>query len=252
MTSYVGVDWASRGWLTVATDGDEWSARMYPSIHSVWFEHKDAESILVDIPIGLPESERRGCDGGAKEFLGPERARSVFWTPCRDAVEADTYDDAKQANLDARDDSLSSQAWGLIPRIQEVDRFLRDTTEAQDTILESHPEVCFKALAEESLSSKHVDDGLYARQELLEEVDESIEGVYDSFVEEFIKGQPSWARRIGTSNRDDLLDAMVLAITAKFGDNGFERILDQTNMNATSIPKDKENLPMQIVYAETE
>lgn len=252
MTSYVGVDWASRGWLTVATDGDEWSARMYPSIQSVWFAHKDSESILVDIPIGLPESERRGCDAGAKEFLDPGRARSVFWTPCRDAVEADTYDDAKQANLDARDDSLSSQAWGLIPRIKEVDRFLRDTTEAQGTVLESHPEVCFKTLAEEGLSSKHGDHGVQARRELLEETDESVEGVYNEFVEEYINKQPPWARRIGTSNRDDLLDAMVLALTAKFGDSGFERILDRADSNTASIPRDKEDVPMQIVYAEAE
>lgn len=75
MTSYVGVDWASRGGLTVATDGDEWSAKMYPSIHSVRFAYEDAESILVDVPIGLPESKRRGCDGRTKEFLGSERAR---------------------------------------------------------------------------------------------------------------------------------------------------------------------------------
>lgn len=190
MTSYVGVDWASRGWLTVAVDGNEWTVQMHPSIHSVWFEHDDAESILVDIPIGLPETERRGCDRGAKEFLAPERARSVFWTPCRDAIEQDTYAEAKQANRDAREDSLSSQAWGLIPRIQEVDRFLRDTEEAQDTVLESHPEVCFKAFAEGSLSSKHEDDGLVTRRELLGDVDKNTEGVYDRFVDEYIEGQP--------------------------------------------------------------
>lgn len=250
--SYVGVDWASRGWLVVATDGDDWTARMHPSIHSVWYTHADAKTILVDIPIGLPESERRGCDRGAKEFLGSGRARSVFWTPCRKAVEADTYEDAKRANIDARGDSLSSQAWGMSPRIQEVDRFLRDTTEAQNTIVESHPEVCFRAFAERNLSSKHVSDGLHARRELLEEIDESVEGVYESLVDDHIESPPQWARRIGNSNRDDLLDAMALALTAKVGENNFKRILDSAEANVESIPKDRENVPMQIVYADPE
>ena len=248
MTSYVGVDWASRGWLAVAIDDREWTVQMYPSIHSVWFEHKDAESILVDIPIGLPEEERRGCDRGAKEFLGPKRSRSVFWTPSRDAVEQETYDDAKQANIDARNDSISSQAWGLIPRIREVDHFLRDNVEAQSTVFESHPEVCFKSLSENSLISKHEDDGLDIRQEVLEDTETSAKGVYDRFVQEHIKGQAAWKRRIGNSNRDDLLDAMVLALTGKMGDGEFERILGHTEADVNSVPQDREGLPMQIVY----
>ena len=250
MNSYVGVDWASRGWLAVVVDGDEWTTRMYPSIQSVWFEHREAESILVDIPIGLPESSRRGCDRGAKEFLRPERARSVFWTPCRDAVYQDTYDDAKEKNIDARGDSLSSQAWGLIPRIQEVDRFLRGNEAARETIIESHPEVCFKSFAGESLSSKHGDEGIENRQTILEQVGENVEGVYEDFVEEYIENQPSWARRIGNSNRDDLLDAMVLALAAKVGNDEFERILDHPQTEVESIPEDEQGLPMQIVYAD--
>ncbi|WP_435100305.1 DUF429 domain-containing protein [Halorubrum sp. N11] len=251
MAPSVGVDWASRGWLAVAIVGDEWTARMHPSIHSVWFEHRDAESILVDIPIGLPESERRECDRGAKEFLGPDRARSVFWTPCRDAVERDTYESAKRANQEARGDSLSTQAWGLIPRIREVDRFLRDTEDARGVVAESHPEVCFASFAGGSLPSKHDDGGLDDRRAILEATAESAAGVYDGFVAEHIEGQPSWARRIGSSNRDDLLDAMVLALTADVGGGEFDRTADHAQGGTESVPKDAEGLPMQIVYAES-
>jgi len=252
MAPFVGVDWASRGWLAVAIEGGEWTARMHPSIHSVWFDHRDAESVLVDIPIGLPESERRECDRGAKEFLGPDRARSVFWTPCRDAVERDTYAAAKRANREALGDGLSTQAWGLVPRIREVDRFLRDTDDARGVVAESHPEVCFASFAAGSLPSKHDDGGLDARRETLEATDASAAGVYDRFVEEHIEGQPAWARRIGESNRDDLLDAMALALTAKAGADGFERTLDPASDGAASVPRDSEGLPMRIVYAEPE
>jgi len=244
MGSYVGVDWASRGWLVVETDGHEWTARMHPSIHSVWVTHRDANSILVDIPIGLPEDRRRECDREAKEFLGSEQARSVFWTPCRAAVEADTYDQAAEANVACRGDGLSSQAWGLIPRIQEVDRLLRDDENARETILESHPEVCFTTFNEGNpLNSKHGSAGEDERVACLEQVDDSVRGTFESFVSAYIEDQPPWARRIGTSNRDDLLDAMALALTAKLGDANFETLPDDP-------PVDQKDLPMQIVYTD--
>ena len=243
MGTHVGVDWASRGWLTVATDGGNWTAQMHPSIHSVWFTYRDADSILVDIPIGLPDSQRRDCDARAKEFVDTERANSVFWTPCREAVEADTYEQAKEANEACRGDSLSSQAWGLIPRIQEVDRLLRDDEQARELIRESHPEVCFTALnGGDSLASKHGDTGEQERNRCLEAVNDSIVGVYDGFESEYIDNQEAWARRIGSSNRDDLLDAMALALTAKLGADGFETLPEEP-------PEDSKGLPMEIVYA---
>lgn len=252
MTSYVGVDWASRGWLAVAIEDGEWTARMHPSIHSVWFDHRDAAAILVDIPIGLPESARRDCDRGAKAFLGGDRARSVFWTPSRAAVEQETYDAAKRANRDARGDSLSTQAWGLIPRIREVDRFLRDTEAARAVVAESHPEVCYASFAGGTVGSKHDDDGLQERRAILEATAESATGVYDEFVETHIEGQPSWARRIGESNRDDLLDASVLALTASAGADSLKRTFDDPETDRASVPRDAEGLPMQIVYADPE
>lgn len=243
MPKYVGVDWASRGWLAVTVDGQDWSVQMHPSIHSVWFSNKDAESILVDIPIGLPEDKRRECDVKAKEFVGTERARSVFWTPCRAAVEAETYDEAKRANKDSRDDSLSSQAWGLIPRIREVDRLLRDDEAAKNKIIESHPEVCFSALEDgQSHSSKHDDSGSDERLKTLQTVDDSLRDVYDGFVSTYIKDQRQWSRRIGNSNRDDIVDSMVLAVTARLGADSFERLPDNP-------PEDGQGLPMQIVYS---
>ncbi|SDR05699.1 DUF429 domain-containing protein [Natronobacterium texcoconense] len=244
MNSYVGVDWASRGWLAVETNSREWTASMHPSIHSVWFTHRDADSILVDVPIGLPEDRRRECDRQAKEFLGPERASSVFWTPCRDAVEADTYEQAADANEACRGDGLSSQAWGLIPRIREVDRLLRDDEQARETILESHPEVCFAAFSEDGLlDSKHGSVGEDERVACLERVNNSVCGVFEDFVATHIESQEPWARRIGSSNRDDLLDAMALTLTAKFGDGEFDTF-------PADPPTDREDLPMQIVYAD--
>jgi predicted RNase H-like nuclease len=99
MSKYVGVDWASRkGWLCVSVEGGEWTAEMQPSLLSIWHHHSNADTVLVDIPIGLPETARRECDRLAKEYLGSDRQSSVFYTPCRRAVEASSYAKERDRN----------------------------------------------------------------------------------------------------------------------------------------------------------
>lgn len=66
MDQFVGVDWASGCWVVVATDGNNVEITTEPSILNVWDRHKKADSILVDIPIGLPETSPRACDERAK------------------------------------------------------------------------------------------------------------------------------------------------------------------------------------------
>lgn len=171
----------------------------------------------------------------------------MFWTPCRDAVYEDTYAEAKEANLECRGDSLASQAWGLIPRIREVDTLLLDDPEAQEKVQESHPEVCFAAFAGAELASKHLDDGLAARRDCLGIVEDGAADQYDEFVQTYIEDHPAWARRIGSSNEDDLLDAMILALTAKIGNSEYSRL--PTNFSEET-DKDREGLPMHIVYVE--
>jgi predicted RNase H-like nuclease len=89
MSRFVGVDWASGCWVVVATDRYNVEITTEPSILNVWYRHRQADSILVDIPIGLPETSPRACDERAKEFLANRRS-SVFAVPCRDAVETRT------------------------------------------------------------------------------------------------------------------------------------------------------------------
>ncbi len=55
-------------------------------------------------------------------------------------------------------------------------------------------------------------------------------------------------RRIGNSNRDDLLDAIVRALTVKVGDGGFERVRDHVKEETELVLRDREGLLMQIVY----
>jgi predicted RNase H-like nuclease len=163
----------------------------------------------------------------------------VFPVPCRDAVAADDYEAASEANRTQLDSGLSAQSWGIVPRIREVDVFLRTHEDTQNTLEESHPEVCFAGLAEDSQSqaSKLTDDGESQRRRILGSQDrgEELLAAYDDAVETAEDG--TWKRRITTTRTDDVLDAMALAVTAR----------SETRTLPEDPPRDDEGLPMQIV-----
>ena len=124
MAEYVGLDWAKKGWfgVTLKDDGEP-DTELYPSILSVWKNHKKADRILIDIPIGLNNDEKRKCDEEAEGMLKPDRQNSVFSTPVRGAVYAKTLKGAKEIN-EEHGFSISNQAWSICLRIREVDEFL--------------------------------------------------------------------------------------------------------------------------------
>lgn len=219
MAKFVGVDWASGCWVVVVADGNDVEFTTEPSILNVWYRYKKADSILVDIPIGLPETSPRICDERAKEFLCNRRS-SVFSVPCRDAVETRDYDCAREKNCG----SLGSQSWGLIPRIREVDTFLSVHSEAEDSIYESHPEVCYAQFAKregvESIGSKQKGDGIDARLDILETIDDTFGGEVREFTNERREGA-AWHQRIQSGRVNDVVDAAVLALTAKEADGKF-------------------------------
>lgn len=209
MASYLGVDWADGCWVVVKT-GDETLITTEPSFLNVWHEHgrtDDVASILVDIPIGLPDSGSRSCDEEAADSLGARRS-SVYSIPGRDVVETDDYDTAQKRN----GGSLGSQTWWLFPRIREVDIFLQEYDDATEKIYESHPEICYNEFAGESLPRKNTEDGRRRRLEVLEE-DSALHEEVSERVDK-CERNAMWHHRISKNRLDDVLDAGVLALTA--------------------------------------
>lgn len=207
MASYLGVDWAGGCWLVVKA-GDDTLVTTEPSILNVWHEHgEDVESLLVDIPIGLPESGTRACDREAKEQLAA-RGSTVFSIPSRDVVETDEYCRARDRN----DGSLGSQSWWLFPRIREVDVFLQEDDKALAKTYEGHPEICFDKLADGLQNPKDTEQGRKKRLAVLED-DKDLYNKVDRIISER-EGGAEWHHRISKGRLDDVLDAAVLAYTA--------------------------------------
>lgn len=243
MGKYIGVDWAARGWFGVVLDDDgDWDADLFPSVWSLWKYHSDATRILVDVPIGLPSRSqgRRECDEAAKDFL-KRRQRSVFYTPVREAVYETNLEHAKEVN-EAAGYSIQNQAWGIVPRIREVDEFLDERPTARDRVRESHPEVCFHALAGDPLEhSKHTPEGVRERRGILADEDPRTAALVDDLAEEFTT--PGYAPMVG--GVDDVLDALVAAVTARRDED------DLASLPDGPTPTDERGLPMEIVYPAT-
>ena len=130
--------------------------------------------VAIDIPIGLLDGSR-ACDKAARKLLGQPRGSSVFPTPCRAALRAQTYAEASSTNRQKTTRGLSQQAWRIAPKIKQVDDAI--TSDCQRWAFEVHPEVCFWALAEERPMAhrKKTKAGVSERLDLLRPVFPDIE-----------------------------------------------------------------------------
>jgi len=164
MTRVVGADVWRKGWVAVlAVDGALVSVETYEAMEALASEHRDANVIAVDTPIGLPANPPRSADVAARRFVGP-RASSVFPTPPRDVLEAASYEDARRVSIERHGRGVSAQSYALRHRILETDAVAR----VDERIIEVHPEVSFRALAGEPLRfAKKTWNGQQERRQLL-------------------------------------------------------------------------------------
>ena len=203
-------------------------------------------TILIDIPIGLPDrnNPQRQCDVEARRILGRGGASSVFSPPCREALYEASYAEACDVNGRVLGRRISIQTWNICPRIREADQWMRNRSrESCLTIHESHPEVCFTRLAgaDRRLASKKSEAGHLHRLCVLRE-----NGLDPDLI-----GFPQYSgdgQSMVHPAQDDILDALVLALTASFDDR-LEYLPDgdsQSSLSGIHPVEDSHGLPMKI------
>jgi predicted RNase H-like nuclease len=233
---YLGVDWAGGSWFAVAFGASGFDhAAVFDEIGGLWHHYEErAARVLVDIPIGLIEEGEGGrqCDDLARGVVGP-RSPAVFTPPVREATRKRRYPAAKRVNERKAGVGLSKQAFAISDGIAAVDELLQNVPEARATVAESHPEVCFRALAGEALThSKRKAGGYAERMRTLAGFDPDAPGAVQSAAE---------AAGGADVAVDDVLDAVVLAYTATPGPGDLYTL-------PADPPTDPEGLPMAITY----
>lgn len=202
-----GVDGCPHGWIaairTPATG--EMSVAIADSFRAL-IEGPLASTmmIVVDMPIGLPDSPGRVCERQTRRAIGPRRS-SVFSAPLRGMLAYGAYEQANAFGK-ARGAGLSKQAWNITAKIRELDTVM--TPDRQTRIAEGHPELAFTRLGGAPCRHpKRMADGRRERLRILGE-----HGVAAGALLRRARSIHP-ARRVFAD--DDLLDACALALTAE-------------------------------------
>ena len=228
--TYVGVDWMKGSWIASELTGNIASYKTFKTIDELCSYYEGISEILIDMPIGLPESSEEAQlrpDIEARKYLKvAARKSSIFPVPFRQLSYAESKAEVWELNnkLGAK---LTVAGSGILPCIKQVDSFLQSNPEWEERLIESHPECAFQALNGEKgiETSKHTPEGIEERIAILSQYVFNVRELVDS---------------VSKSKKEDILDSLCLAVTSKFG--------------YASIPKkpvrDSKGLPMRIVIAD--
>ncbi|NIO41914.1 MAG: DUF429 domain-containing protein [Burkholderiales bacterium] len=233
---YVGLDGCRGGWFCVGiNDQGNWVVSLIAG-NAVFSAVSSARTALIDIPIGLGEngSGARLCDREARRQLGRMRGASVFPAPTRASLRARNYSEALAINRRQTGRGISKQSWLLAPKIREIDDLLQAELNLRGVLRESHPEVCFWAL-NGSMPMRHNKKTLEGRNERL-----ALLRLFFPATDALYKEALTRYRRTDTT-RDDIIDALVLAISARFGAGRYSTL-------PARPPRDANNLPMEMVF----
>jgi predicted RNase H-like nuclease len=232
---FVGVDGCRAGWVAIAlTESGAHSHLVAPTIADVARCHPTA-LVLVDVPIGLRDCERdeRQCDREARATLGP-RGSSVFPAPCRSALALTSYAAASAENHRRTGRRLSKQSFSIASRILDVEQYLRQSWASGPVIREMHPEVCFWGLTARPMRhAKRTAEGAAERIAVLARHLPAAAAIVD---------EVTTAHRKSALRPDDVIDALVGAVTARLG-------VERLRTLPATPEHDSRGLRMEMVYA---
>ena len=225
--SIAGVDGCKRGWVMVRRDEE---GRFEKRVVRALDDLPPTDFVLIDIPIGLPDSGRRDCDLEARTKLESKRGRSVFTGARRPLLLMKNRECAHAWGTKQDGLGVNKQMWAILPKIREVDDWIRA---ARNRIFrEGHPELSFYATAGRPM--KHNKKKKEGWDERLAALTSFIDG---TMVREWLD-----RTRGSGAARDDILDALALCRSAARLALGCHGILPD------DPPRDAKGLAMEMVF----
>ena len=231
----VGIDGCKAGWILATVD---------ESLDGLAFEVRTelgdliagaaggAAYVVIDVPIGLPQTGARLCDVAARALLRAPRTSSVFPTPCRPVLAAQTYEEACAISHHVSGKRVSRQLFGILPKVRSVDALMIRST--QTWVREAHPEVTFAVLAGTGRGLEHSKKEAAGEAERLALLRPFL-GPIDVTAVRAALGR-------GKVARDDIVDALACLVTARRIHRGEAQVLPEG-----PVPLDARGLRMEIV-----
>ena len=205
----VGIDGCPSGWICALGTIEEnqiVKLKMQFVLHpsEIWQQYV-VQKMCIDMPIGLPKYSKKGgrlIDTQARKILGKGGSSRVFSPPIRQVLYCSDYKEALQKSKETPPDGvgLSKQSFYLLPKIRQIDEWLRKDLKLQKYIFETHPELSFWAMGEQTAPSKHTTEGKEFRIQLLTQA-----GIWDESFFDIIEKE---RKRANTISKDDVLDAL--------------------------------------------
>ncbi|MBX2875729.1 MAG: DUF429 domain-containing protein [Saprospiraceae bacterium] len=235
----VGIDGCRSGWIAIVFQQGKWDFALRRDLAGFDQLHGGAQSILIDMPIGLIDQGEAGraCDRQARKHLSPYRHSSIFTPPCRKALYSH-IEQASAVNFEYTGKKLSKQTINIIPKIREVDEFLLKLPTSRRLLFEeAHPELIFYGLNNKQplLQSKKTKKGIQDRLTLLAEHFPKLKKLFHHILDKSMRKQVL---------PDDIVDAMSLAVAAVL------KRRSPGNWQQFPVPTvyDSKGLPMQLGY----
>lgn len=242
MKKYTGIDGCHGGWISISlSEQGICTYEMIASDDTRLLQNvvESSSAIFVDIPMGLKNDGflERTCDIEARKLLGGKLASSIFRVPVRPAVFAKSYSEACELNLQFCGKKISKQSWSITSKIRQFDELLVQKKHWYNHLYESHPEICFWALNGQVHleNNKKTPAGITERIAVIKKYFSEAPEVY----EQILKKYP---RRL--VKKDDILDALVLAVSARLSITGRLKTLPE------NPDTDAFGIPMRITYCE--
>lgn len=233
MAVIAGIDGCRLAWFVVLLDTETKQTQFeVVSDLAEFYDRHRPEVVGIDIPIGLTESGPRACDLAARKLL-KGRASCVFPAPIRPALKALDRGSAHAISLAIHGKGVPAQAFGIYPKVREVDELLQTRVNLQTVFYEVHPELSFYAWNEDQVIShpKKTGQGFMHRLGL----------VQGEFGEEAFDAPRAMFTRKRVSD-DDILDAYAALWTATRIREG------RASQCPAEIALDSKGLPMVMWY----
>lgn len=140
-------------WQTVGIlyDGAKWQAAVLSehsyridgdvSLLDLCSRYKDADAVLIAMPVGLPESKEDAALRPEQELRRRHNGCNTAAVPCRQAVYAESDAAACQENIRVLGRTISPQQLKLRRQMREVDELLLHHNEWKNVLRESDPQL---------------------------------------------------------------------------------------------------------------